>query len=192
MPAMMALVGLVLSVPLLTGVGDRQLYASFPVRQAVIEHWNGQGWAARRVPPGLSGSSQLNAVAAIAGDDVWTVGWSGSLSDVITHSRALIEHWNGRRWTVVPSPSVGLPIAILRGLAAGSTDDVWAVGEQEGPSAGSERALIEHWNGRSWSVVPVPEPPGSSLAAVASVSRHDVWAVGTLYTGRKDLLPSCR
>jgi hypothetical protein len=43
----------------------------------------------------------------------------------------------------------------------------------------SGKALIEHWDGRSWRRVPVRLPAGiSALIAVAAVSRRDAWAVG--------------
>jgi hypothetical protein len=41
-------------------------------------------------------------------------------------------------------PTEGLPAANLSGVVALSANDVWAVG----------RAFTEHWNGRTWTVVP--------------------------------------
>jgi hypothetical protein len=40
--------------------------------------------------------------------------------------------------------------------------------------------LTEHWNGKQWSVVTSPNPPGgdNDLHGVAAVSSKDVWAVG--------------
>lgn len=67
----------------------------------------------------------------------------------------------------------------LFAVAAGSQDDVWAVGA-EGPS--TVRPLIEHWNGDAWHQFPSPTPGlNGRLNAVSVVSRNDVWAVGGLY-----------
>ena len=52
--------------------------------------------------------------------------------------------------------------------------DVWAVGESS-----ARGALILHFDGTSWSVVP-NDPPiaDSALLAVVPVGPQDVWAVG--------------
>jgi hypothetical protein len=38
----------------------------------------------------------MHGAAAVTSNDVWAVGWD--------LSKSIIEHWNGRRWSVVPSP----------------------------------------------------------------------------------------
>lgn len=73
---------------------------------------------------------------------------------------------------------------ILRGVAAVSPTDAWAVGYSGvGIASGGifpPRALIEHWDGTSWQRVPSPNPCDgiSALYRVAAVSSNDVWAVG--------------
>ena len=68
----------------------------------------------------------------------------------------VIEHWNGRAWTLVPSPAFG----VLTGVAAASPSSAWAVGSwSAGPTA-----IIEHWNGTAWTWPPgfcaAPSGPG--------------------------------
>ncbi len=63
----------------------------------------------------------------------------------------------------VPNPAT----TGLHGVAAVSTDDVWAVGG----------AQILHWDGSAWSVVPSPQGD-YYLQSAAAVSAIDVWAVG--------------
>ena len=60
--------------------------------------------------------------------------------------------------------------------AAVSTADVWAVGD----AGGNGQALIEQWNGTSWSVVASQNPSTSTntFHGVAVVSANDIWAVG--------------
>lgn len=65
----------------------------------LIEHWNGHSWHSVPNPA----SSALNAVLALAPDDVWVAGYTQASSNDDT----LIEHWNGRNWSVVASPDPG-------------------------------------------------------------------------------------
>ena len=87
-------------------------------------------------------------------------------------------------WKVVSSPSPG-PGAfdLLNGVAAVSTNDVWAVGINSGGEGSTAQTLIEHWNGKSWQVVSSPSPAtDNSLNGVAAVSATNIWAVGSLKT----------
>src|SRR6185437_12620256 len=81
-------------------------------------------------------------------------------------------------WSVVPSPN-GNGNSGLRGVAAVSAHDIWAVGSSSS-QRDSAQTLIEHWNGRQWSVVtsPNPGPMYNTLYSVSAVSANDIWAVG--------------
>src|SRR5207302_1303741 len=85
-------------------------------------------------------------------------------------------------WNVVPSPNPGTQNNTLYGIAAVSANDVWTVGSQSSSGIPGQ-ALIEHWDGTSWSVVSSPglgmQP--ISLYSVVAVSANDAWAVG-VYT----------
>ena len=64
--------------------------------------------------------------------------------------------------------------ATLRGVAAVSAADAWAVGYSHG-------ALIMHWAGGTWRRASVPAAgAGSKLLAVAAVSARSAWAAGCL------------
>jgi hypothetical protein len=80
------------------------------------------------------------------------------------------------RWKVQRSPNPSRVEDYLNGVAASSSDDVWAVG-----STGS-RSIIEHWNGAAWKTQKSPNPSASGndnvLLDVAAVSAQEVWAVG--------------
>src|SRR5206468_9107024 len=86
-------------------------------------------------------------------------------------------------WEVVSSPNVGTSDNQLRGVAAVSANDVWAVGDYSN-GTGHQQTLVEHWNGTAWSVVPSPNvgTGHNVLNGVAAVSANDVWAVGTYET----------
>jgi hypothetical protein len=92
--------------------------------------------------------------------------------------QALIEHWNGTSWQVVPSPSVGTS-STFGAVGAVSAKDVWAVGVTANGTQGFQ-TLTEQWNGSRWSVVTSPSPgSGGDLTSVAAVTASSVWAVGS-------------
>lgn len=116
----------------------------------------------------------LNAVSAVGPDDAWAVGAFQTPGDCCV-GHALIEHWDGDTWTVIPNPGaqVGLE-SPLNGVVGVSATDVWTVG-QLGP-----QPLIEHWDGATWTVIPSPKVDAPAwLGAITAVSEDDIWAVGS-------------
>jgi hypothetical protein len=124
-------------------------------------------------------------VDVVSPADVWAVGVHAGIDEL--GGPTLTEHWNGKQWRVVASPSVGK--SELLAVSAAGPRDVWAVGTQRvviatSSSGGSEvkepsgRALVEHWDGSSWKIVPIASPAGSLLNGVAALSARDVWVVG--------------
>jgi hypothetical protein len=134
----------------------------------------GCGWAV--VPaPSPPADSLLGGVATQSATDAWAVGRS---RDAQGDMSALAEHWNGTAWQVMVSPNVGQSSS-LSAVAIGSGGNAWAVGSYQGATLGTDKALIEHWNGTSWNRVPSPHPGGVSwLTAVTVISSRNVWAVG--------------
>ncbi len=131
-------------------------------------------------------NNTLYGVAAISSADVWAVGdLNTGVIPTATGRRTLIEHDTGSSFSVVPSPNpswAGLDLATLQGVAAVSSNDVWAVGHADDFASLRSTTLIEHWDGTAWTIVPSPNPSGSSLPndlfAVTAVASDDVWAVG--------------
>jgi hypothetical protein len=125
-------------------------------------------------------STEVKGIAALSPDDVWAVGYDDKYG-------TLVEHWDGRSWNVVPSPNVGSKSDNhLYGVAAVSARDVWAVGYYDTDTSAPAQTLIEHWDGRSWNVVPSPNVGSGNnsdniLKGVSAISDHDVWAVGYYY-----------
>lgn len=129
------------------------------------------------IPP-KSQRSSLSGVAAISSNDVWVVG-SYFISRFQTNT--LAEHWNGSRWSIVPSPDPGQGTSRtddeLFSVAAVSSNDVWAIGKE------NNLPLIEHWDGTQWSVVASPATSSSVfLTDIAAVTSNDVWIVGRQIT----------
>jgi hypothetical protein len=153
---------------------------SFRHPSVEVLHFDGHTWSTVAAPtPAFD--SVFTSVTAIAPNNVWAVG----LTDV-GPTRTQIEHWDGASWTVVPSPNVGgtstFATSTLSGVAAVSANDIWAVGSFTDTSTGFQQTLVEHWDGKSWTVVPstnLGSTGSSSLSGVAALPNGTVVAVGT-------------
>ena len=168
---------------------------------ALSVHWTGTGWVAVDTHNGPGAS--LSGVAAFAGDDVWAV---GGYAIGPRAPQTLVDHWNGSVWSNISAPDLSRDDA-LASVSGTSTTDIWAVGFAGidlGNGVEVKVPLIEHWNGRAWSVVHAPtgglDPANHSavqavlqnnaayksatLAAVHALSPTDVWAVGSVVPGQ--------
>lgn len=149
------------------------------VKRTLIQHFDGSTWSIVPSPNRRDDiESVLHSVSAASANDVWAVGSShnGSLP-----SRTLIQHWDGTQWSIVPSPSPDSQFNELRGVAALSADDVWAVGYSSGTRTETPiDTLIMHWDGSSWSQVASPNITGGAnqLFGISAISADDIWAVG--------------
>jgi hypothetical protein len=144
------------------------------------------GFTIARTPsPNVQGNT-FNAVSAISASDVWAVGFDASNN--LNESRTLIEHFNGTRWSAVPSPNPGSPARcqnsntgnVLNSVAAVSSTNVWAVGFAFTCSS-LLKPMILHWNGTAWGNFPSP-PLGTNdnaaLNSITAISASDIYAVG--------------
>jgi hypothetical protein len=156
------------------------------VAHTLAEHWDGQAWAVVSSPNASGQSNYLQAVTAVAPDDVWAVGYSQQEGFGGTKPVTLTEHWDGESWSIVPSPNQGTDDEnILHGVKGFAPDDVWAVGEAY--ADGVNVAVTLHWDGEQWVVVPGPDGgSGNWLFAVDGISPTDVWAVGYDFDDSQD------
>ena len=141
-----------------------------------IAHWNGSSWANYLFSEGFQN------VSAQSPTDVWAVGGTAWFYPTQT----LADHWNGKTWSHVPTPTPG-GSAWFNGVSATSPANAWAVGcICGGPGAlGFAIPIIEHWNGKVWQrqLFNLPRNSGQFLG-VAAISASNAWAVGeTNYNG---------
>jgi hypothetical protein len=153
----------------------------FGADRTLTLHWNGRKWA-KVASPSPSKRASLTAVAATSADDAWAVGsfLSGSTD------KSLILHWNGRKWARVASPSAGPGTDdTLAGVAVTASSNAWAVGSSFDSASRIAKVQLLHWNGRSWKVVPGPNPGSAlnALSAVAASSSGNIWTVGRHASG---------
>jgi hypothetical protein len=141
----------------------------------LIEHYNGTTWTV--VPsPSPGGSSSLSSVSASAANDVWAAGqyFNGKLQATLT------EHYDGTRWSTVPSPNEGAAGNWLNAVLALSPTTAWAVGGSVTGDGGMPKyALIEHYDGTSWTLARRFPLADSILFGLTATSAADVWAVGS-------------
>jgi hypothetical protein len=141
----------------------------------LLARWNGRRWQATRLPADI-GAGRLDGIAALSASNAWAV---GGAEKTATTSAPLIIHWNGHQWgRAHAAPVPGYVYTELLGVAAASQSDAWAVGEAI-TAADRLRTVTEHWNGRTWTLVPSPSPGTKSfLSGIAVTSNHQAWAVG--------------
>lgn len=134
-----------------------------------VLRWNGSAWSQVGVPsPGGTAdgdSSHLYAVRCTSPRNCWAVGDYQRLEGA-RFSQAL--HWNGRTWSLVPTPqpggTAGGSFSSLFDVVCWSAASCWAVGADGtlGSARPVERNEALHWNGRKWALVPTPDPGGTA------------------------------
>ncbi len=165
-------------------VGTQLPTANATIVRTLAIHYNGTTWSVVPTPANGPEASSFYGVAALPDGTAWAVGIHTANTGHTTVP--LAEHWDGHAWTVVPAPNPGSASNMLYGVAAVSDNDAWAAGGYAGAD-NTFHPLLEHWNGTSWSVVPVSgsSMPDGMLTSVTS-SPSGVWAVGQLANSAPD------
>jgi hypothetical protein len=125
-------------------------------------HFDGSAWT-------IHSDIQARAIWARADDDVWA-------------GDRFLQHFDGETWSQNYTIGGGQAPGIITSISGTASDDVWAVG-YEG-STSPHVAFSAHFDGTSWSLVPMPET-ARDLEAVWAASRNEVFAVGdraTIFT----------
>jgi hypothetical protein len=164
------------SQPVSSGIG----------RSGLAMHYDGAHWTASRLPAPkvpIDGEWELSAISADSASDVWATGFVSDAYGLVQH--AIVEHFNGTRWSVTQAPdlSSSYPINTFNAVLALSPRNVWATGQS---ATGNENkpvvALVEHFNGRRWTVQPAPSLSGQSVLSfdgLVSTGSGTLWSVGS-------------
>jgi hypothetical protein len=136
-------------------------------------HYNGRSWTrvAIAAGPGAFGVNELISVDCPSTVDCWAVGISDSPGP---RTQRLVEHWNGRAWSLrsSPDPDPG-STNYLNAVSCSSADSCWAVGNERATSP-----LVMHWNGAAWSLS--SSPGGTTLSGVSCEWKTACFAVAAL------------
>jgi hypothetical protein len=138
----------------------------------LLEHWNGKAWSVDSADQVTGYAAGLTSVVDLSSSNAWAVGQGGS--------GTLLEHWNGSTWSPVALPDTGFSPGPGQSLSASSASDIWLAGTSVSLSTGTTIAEALHYNGTTWSVVPMAQPGTNtpSIQAVTAISPTDAWAVG--------------
>lgn len=147
------------------------------VIETLAEHFNGSTWSVVPTPQPSAGGGFFTAVSAASSTDVWAIGTFGG--------QPFTEHWNGNKWSIVPitDPTTTNNNVVFTGVKAISPTNVYTVGAYQALTFPYDpMQFIEHWNGRSWKVLPNPFDAVIPSAIDAS-SASDIWIVGNQRSG---------
>jgi len=132
--------------------------------KTLIERWNGTKWSIVAGPNGTTTGtgSALRDVACPSPSFCMAVGANGTKTIALT--------WNGTKWSIVVSANpAGVQYAYLDGVSCTSSASCVAVGRQYTPD-GRGPTLMERWNGKRWSILDAPTPPGNNPVVMGGVS----------------------
>jgi len=141
-----------------------------PTNTGEIFHSSDAGWTSTPVPVSNGATGWIQAIWALAADDVWAAGYQSETTGFpATH--AIVAHWNGSAWSLSQTPlTTGATIATAyTSLWASSATDVWVAGT----ASGSSTVAVLHWDGVTWHDVTPTSLSG--VAAVWGSSANDVW-----------------
>ena len=143
-------------------------------QQTLVEHFDGSVWSVISSPNPGAEQNILFGVAAISDSDVWAV---GAEQDANGLWHTLTEHWNGLDWSAVKAVDAGSTGNQFYGVKAIASNSVYAVGQQSG-SGFPNQALVEHWDGKSWSVVNSPADAATALPLGLTATGSSLTLIG--------------
>lgn len=140
------------------------------IQSPFAERWNGRTWRVVKLPPLRGTDSFLEGVDCPTSNTCVAVG----TNEAQTPSQAaLIERWNGKRW----SARRVAPKGVLDGISCVDATHCWAVGFTV-LSSTKTAPLIVHIDGADADVARSPAHSGRQLKAVSCPTVSTCWAVG--------------
>lgn len=136
--------------------------------KTLAEVWNGSKWIGQQTPdPSGAQLTQLQGIACTSSTYCLAV---GDYTTATNKEVTLAESWNGKTWSVQPTPApAGAIASSLTSISCVTAGICHAVGDYAN-GAGTEFTLSETWNGRSWAVQPTPSPSGAIISVLTYVT----------------------
>jgi subtilisin family serine protease len=149
------------------------------------QYWNGSSWSnqSTETPVGAT-AAELQADHCLSKTSCVAAGSYTAGGE----TRALVEAWNGTKWTIQETPKVeGKTETRLKGVSCKEITACIAVG-YSGSEGSSSSLVAMRGNSGVWSLQAVPLPSGvgavgGELTGVECVSTTSCTAVGRYYTG---------
>ena len=160
----------------LTGITCTSTQQCFAVGNAgglapLVERWNGSSWSVMNIPATPNTSDELESVSCASAASCFAVGSQGTDYGA-HHKKTFAEHWNGSKWSIVPSVDAPGPFSRLWSVSCPATDSCYAVGASYASAASDAtmKTLIEHWDGKVWKRVASVDRVGAKRNVLLSVS----------------------
>jgi len=155
-------------------VGNGILDAGAWVPTPLAYQWSGSAWRTLPLPSTIPYLS-LAHVKAFSPSNAWAVGTATDSAGTV--STPVVTHWNGTSWTQSPTPYTTTLSLTMNAVSGSSPSDVWIAGKAQTRAyrAHVAHSVLEHFDGRAWSQVAVPDDTG--LVDLAALSATDAWAL---------------
>lgn len=144
--------------------------------QTLAEHYDGTSWTVQSSvdPPGTSGN-QFYAVTAVSTSSVYA---TGQQSGAAFPSQVLTEHWDGKHWSVLPTPVDATATPVPLGIT-GNDSLLSVVGDAEN-SLNPYTTFVASGAPGSLSVLTTPSQGTgeNDLFAATTAADGTAWAVG--------------
>jgi len=153
------------------------------VTLAVPASASGPGWSRARTPNPLARTGQLSWVSCPTATRCIAV---GTYVDASGTGLNLSERWDGTSWSRLSAPNPrGAQVTQPMGITCTSSSSCLAVGQYI-DGRGRSHAFAQRWNGTTWHLLAVPEPPGSqsSLLSIDTCSSSSSCVAVGNYTDR--------
>jgi hypothetical protein len=146
--------------------------------RALMLHWDGRAWSEVATPKVRA--TRLAAIAAVSSDNIWAVGSSFADVDGNGPTQGLIQHWDGRRWSLLSPPLLTAGTA-LGSVTSNGSNDVWAAGTRTRADGSSYQSLVLHYDGQRWVEVEESLLSGLFLRRIVASPGGHVWGIGNRY-----------
>jgi hypothetical protein len=124
----------------------------------LVERWNGKSWKIQKTPtPPGSQQTGLGDVSCVSAKLCLATG-SSRIGGTPPDYSALAERWNGTRWKILRTPSLGLGVSNSEfgGVSCTSSKACVALVDYKN-RAGVAVTITERFNGTKWKITPGPK-----------------------------------
>jgi hypothetical protein len=136
---------------------------------ALAETWNGRTWKPAALPAPAGVDTGLDGITCRSAASCVAVGTYTANPPSGAAGMPVADAWNGHKWTESRPPvPAGTLVSALDGVSCPSASRCMASGDYDTLGGGS--ALLESWNGRSWTRLNAAVPAGGEDASLPGVS----------------------
>jgi hypothetical protein len=154
----------------------------YAANRLLVERWDGVRWSLERAPaPAGARFSALNGVACPSLSSCVAVGYINRRQG--SRARAIVERWDGVRWSLEPTPNLrGAAASKLEAVACAESTTCVAVG-YSADEARSRVTLAERWDGSRWTVEHTPNLHRARNSELDAISCPPTACVAVGYSG---------